>query len=40
MFLHADREDSDHWADGQADLSLRWANTYFVGFVISRLILL
>ena len=29
-FLHADSEDSD--------LSLRWANTYFVGFVMSRLI--
>ena len=23
------------WADAQADLSLRWAHTYFVGFVMS-----
>ena len=28
------------WADAQADLSLRWARTHFVGFVMSRLILL
>ena len=38
-FLHADSErlwpDS---ADAQADLSLRWAHTHFVGFVMSRLI--
>ena len=27
------------WADAQADLSLRWAHTHFVGFVMSRLIL-
>ena len=33
-FLHADSED---WADAQADLSLRWAHTHFVGFVMSRL---
>ena len=26
------------WADAQADLSLRWAHTQFVGFVMSRLI--
>ena len=26
------------WADAQADLSLRWAHTYFIGFVMSRLI--
>ena len=26
------------WADFQADLSLRWAHTQFVGFVMSRLI--
>ena len=32
MFLHADSEDSD-----QADLSLRWAHTQFVGFVMRRL---
>ena len=25
------------WADAQADLSLRWADTQFVGFVMSRL---
>ena len=28
------------WADGQADLSLRWARTHFVGFVMSWLITL
>ena len=27
------------WADAQADLSLRWAQSHFVGFVMSRLIL-
>ena len=32
-FLHADSKDSD-----QTDLSLRWAHTHFVGFVMSRLI--
>ena len=45
MFLHADSEDSDQtgriprliWADAQADLSLRWAHTRFVGFVMLRL---
>ena len=26
------------WADAKADLSLRWAHTHFVGFVMSRLI--
>ena len=26
------------WADAQADLSLRWAYSHFVGFVMSRLI--
>ena len=26
------------WADAQADLSLHWAHTHFVGFVMSRLI--
>ena len=25
------------WADAHADLSLRWAHTHFVGFVMSRL---
>ena len=37
-FLHADSEDWSGWADAQADLSLRWAHTYLVGFVMSRLI--
>ena len=48
-FLHADSEDSDQpghrqwrlwsdWADAQADLSLHWAHTHFVGFVMSWLI--
>ena len=27
------------WTDAQANLSLRWAHTHFVGFVMSRLIL-
>ena len=27
------------WADAQADLSLRWAHSHFVRFVMSRLIL-
>ena len=36
-FLHADSEDSD-WADAQSDLSLRWAHSHIVGFVMSRLI--
>ena len=39
-FLHADNEDWSVWADwanAQADLSLRWAHTHFVGFVMSRL---
>ena len=26
------------WADAQADLSLRWAHSHFVGFVMRRLI--
>ena len=26
------------WADAQADLSLRWAHSHFVGFVMSQLI--
>ena len=38
-FLHADSEDSDSdWADAQADLSLRWAHSHIVGFVMLRLI--
>ena len=37
-FFHADSEDSDQtWADAQADLSLCWAHTHFVGFVMMRL---
>ena len=38
-FLHADSEDWSDWVDAQADLSLRWAHSHFVGFVKSRLIL-
>ena len=30
--------DWSEWADAQADLSLRWAHTHFVGFVMSWLI--
>ena len=37
-FLHADSEDWSDWADAQPDLSLRWAHTHFVGFVMRRLI--
>ena len=36
-FLHADSEDWSDWSDAQADPSLRWAHTHFVGFVMSRL---
>ena len=36
--LHAQRRLWSDWADAQADLSLRWAHTHFVGFVMSRLI--
>ena len=36
--LSAQRRLWSDWADAQADLSLRWAHTYFVGFVMSRLI--
>ena len=36
-FLHADSENWSDWADAQADLSLRWAHSHFVGFVMSRL---
>ena len=32
-FLHADSEDSSDWADAEADQSLCWAHTHFVGFV-------
>ena len=31
-------EDWSDWADAQADVSLRWAHTHFVGFVMLRLI--
>ena len=37
MFLHADSEDWSDWVEAQADLSLCWAHTHFVGFVMSRL---
>ena len=38
-FLDADSEDSDQTGRmPKADLSLRWAHTDFVGFVMSRLI--
>ena len=36
-FLHAYSEDWSDWADAQADLSLRWVHSHFVGFVMSRL---
>ena len=29
-----------HWADAQADLSLRWAHSHIVGFVMRRLIIM
>ena len=32
------REDWSDWADAQADLSLHWAHSHFVGFVMSWLI--
>ena len=39
-FLHADSEDSDQTERmPRFDLSLRWAHSHFVGFVMSRLIL-
>ena len=37
--LSAQRRLWSDWADAKADLSLRWAHTCFVGFVMSRLIL-
>ena len=37
-FLHVDSEDWSDWADAQADLSLRWAHSHFVGFVMRWLI--
>ena len=38
--LSAQRRLWSDWADAQADLSLRWAHSHFVGFVMSRLICL
>ena len=38
--LSAQRRLWSDWADAQADLSLRWAHTHFVGFVMSWLICL
>ena len=37
--VNAQRRLWSGWADAQADLSLRWAHTHFVGFVMRRLIL-
>ena len=34
-FLHVDSEDWSDWANAQADLSLCWAHTHFVGFDMS-----
>ena len=36
-FLHAESEDWSDWLDAQAHLSLRWAHSYIVGFVMSQL---
>ena len=36
--LSAQRRLLSDWADAHADLSLRWAHSHFVGFVMSRLI--
>ena len=36
-FLHANSQDWSDWADAQADPSLHWAHSHFVGFVMSRL---
>ena len=33
----AHSEDWSDWVDAQADLSLRWAHSHFVGFVMRRL---
>ena len=33
--LSAQRRGWSDWADAQVDLSLRWAHSYFVGFVMS-----
>ena len=37
VFLQADSEDWSDWADAQADLSLRWVHSQFVGCVMRRL---
>ena len=37
--LSAQRRPWSDWADAQADLSLRWVHSHFVGFVTRRLIL-
>ena len=36
-FLHADSEDWSDIADAQAGLSVRWAHSNIVGFVLRRL---
>ena len=36
--LSAHRRLWSDWVDAQADLSLRWAHTHFIGFVMMRLI--
>ena len=33
----AHSEDWSDWAEAQADLSLRWAHSYFIGVVVLRL---
>ena len=38
--LSAQRRLWSDWEEGQADLSLRWAHSHFVGFVMSQLILI
>ena len=37
-FLHVDSEDWSDWADAQAVLSLHWAHSHIVSFVMSQLI--
>ena len=37
-WLCVQRRLRSHWVDAQADLSLRWVHTHFVGFVMSWLI--
>ena len=36
-WAHSEDFDQTGWMDAQVDLSLRWAHTHFVGFVMSRL---